>query len=409
MSKFSTFLAMHCILSLTAVVAEDLPLLPQESVPIELSLAPLPEIKPLPEMPFKAFTGKVKGKKVRLRSQPDLESHVIRELSKNELVSVVGEKNDFWAIEPPLGIKAYVFRSYILDNIVEGSRVNVRLQPDLEAPVIGQLNAGERIDGIISALNNKWYEIPVPGSSRFYIAKEFIDHIGGPEVKVQLDKRKQTVEQLLDAALLLSKAELRKSFEEIDLERVSRNYRIILDEYADFPDFAEQAKDSLVLLHESYLQKKIEFLEAKTSAINSEESSLQENEERSSGAEIAQNVDEPTERMKMWEPVEEALYLSWARVNEERPINEFYEEQKLSAVALSGILEAYNSPVKNKPGDFILRDKDLPLAYLYSTSHNLQSLIGKKVRVIAAPRSNNHFAFPAFYVLSVDPIKSPAH
>jgi hypothetical protein len=104
----------------------------------------------------------------------------------------------------------------------------------------------------------------------------------------------------------------------------------------------------------------------------------------------------------MWAPVEEALYLSWMRMNEERPIQEFYEEQKLGSVALSGILEAYTSPVKNRPGDFILRDKDLPVAYLYSTAHNLQSMVGKKVRVIATPRNNNNFAFPAYYVLSVE-------
>jgi hypothetical protein len=398
MSRFSSFVTMFSLLSLTSF-ADDLSTV-QEVIATEISEPIISSV--IPEKPFQAFTGKIKGKKVRLRAQPDLESHVIRELNKNELISVIGEKNEFWAIEPPAGIKAYVFRSYILDNIVEGSRVNVRLHPDLEAPVIGQLNAGDQIDGVISSLNNKWYEISVPTSSHFYVAKEYVDHIGGPEVKAQLDKRKQTVEQLLDAALLLSKAELRKSFEEIDLERLSRNYQSIIQDYTDFPDYVDQAKESLTLLQESYLQKKIAFLESKANAL-SESTASQDNEETVNlPIDIVKNAEEPTERMKMREPVEEALYLSWARINEDRSIDEFYDEQKLNAVALSGILEAYISPVKNKPGDFILRDKDLPLAYLYSTSHNLQSYIGKKIRVIVSPRDNNHFAFPAYYVLSIE-------
>ncbi|MEK7339256.1 MAG: hypothetical protein AABZ92_00910, partial [Verrucomicrobiota bacterium] len=59
------------------------------------------------------------------------------------------------------------------------------------------------------------------------------------------------------------------------------------------------------------------------------------------------------------------------------------------------------SAVKNKPGDFILRDKDIPLAYVYSTVVNLQDLVGKRVSLIATPRPNNNFAFPSYFVLDV--------
>lgn len=396
MSKqLSYVLITASLLSLNNLTANDFT---EENIP--LTAAPTVS---LPEAPFKPFTGKIKGKKVRLRIQPDLDGQVIKELNKNELISIIGEKNEFWAVEPPPETKAYVFRSYILDNVVEGNRVNVRLKPDLEAPIIGHLNAGERIDGVISALNNKWYEIPPPSNSRFYIAKDFIENIGGPEVKAQIDKRKQAVEQLMDAALLLSKSELRKSYEEIDMDRLSRSFKTIVEEYADFPDSTEKAKESLVLLQESYLQKKIAYLEEKATIQDRKEPLEIASETNSpSTEEIAKSSDEPTERMKMWAPIEEGLYLSWMRINEDRTMEDFYEEQRLTSTVLTGILEQYQSPVKNKPGDFILREKDLPVAYLYSTQHNLQSYIGKKIRVIATPRSNNHFAFPAYYVLSVD-------
>jgi hypothetical protein len=378
---------------------------PQETSPPSWETLSALSVMPKPsELPFKPFTGKIKGKRVRLRVQPDLESHVVCELGKNDLISVIGEKSDFWAIEPPTGTKAYIFRSFVLDNVVEGNRVNVRLHPDLEAPVIGHLNSGDRIDGVVSPLNNKWYEIPVPNAARFYIAKEYIEHLGGPEIKERLDRRKQAVQQLFDAATLLSKVELRKPYEEIDIDRLSRSFKAIVEEYGDFPDYVEQAKDTLTSLHESYLQKKISFLESKAhSQPNKEEYiSLATDKFAEEKAVKVLDKEEQTERMRMWEPIEESLYLTWSRLNEDRTIEDFYDDQKLNAVALSGILESYISPVKNKPGDFILRDRDLPIAYLYSTAHNLQSLVGKKVRVLVTPRVNNNFAFPAYYVLSVE-------
>ena len=106
--------------------------------------------------------------------------------------------------------------------------------------------------------------------------------------------------------------------------------------------------------------------------------------------------------MKLWEPIEEALYLSWANINDNKAIRDYYDEQKLASVEIAGIVEPYNTPVKNKPGDFIIRDKDVPVAYVYSTQVNLQSLVGKQVKLIAAPRPNNNFAFPAYYILSAE-------
>ena len=53
-------------------------------------------------------------------------------------------------------------------------------------------------------------------------------------------------------------------------------------------------------------------------------------------------------------------------------------------------------------GDYVLKDKDLTKAYLYSTQINLQDYVGKKVTVLVTPRSNNNFAFPAYFVLSVE-------
>ncbi|MES2345056.1 MAG: SH3 domain-containing protein [Chlamydiota bacterium] len=349
---------------------------------------------------FRPFTGKIKGKKVRMRVHADLESQIIRELDRNELVSVIAEKGEFYAVEPPSGVKAYVFRSFILDNVVEGNRVNVRLEPNLEAPIIGHLNAGDKIDGTISPLNNKWYEIAPPSNVQFFIAKEFVDNIGGLEVKNQMDKRRQTVEQLIEAAALLSKAELRKPFEEIDINRITRNYNTVIKDYVEFNEHVQKAKEALANVQETYLQKRLSYLEER--ATLAQDSSEHDDDREQASEPVLANTDSITDKMKLWDPIEEALFLSWAQFNDEKTMEEYYEEQTLCSMAITGILEAYTAPVKNKPGDFLLKDRDLPVAYVYSSQVNLQNLVGKKVTVLAVPRPNNNFAFPAYYVLSIE-------
>jgi hypothetical protein len=70
--------------------SSPLPTLQQEAIPIaEVIPAPVaPKTQPRvaahkAETPFSPFTGKIKGRKVRLRLRPDLDSRIIKELNKN--------------------------------------------------------------------------------------------------------------------------------------------------------------------------------------------------------------------------------------------------------------------------------------------------------------------------------------
>ncbi len=370
---------------------------------ITTALQPAPQAPaivaaPVIEKSIPSFTGKIKARKVRVRVSPDLESRVITELNKNDLLVVVGEKGDFYSVEAPKGMKAYVFRSFVLDGVIEGNRVNVRLEPSLDAPVIAHLNSGDRIDGTLSTTNNKWYEITPPADAHFYVAKEYVDYVGAPELKAQSDKKRSLAEQLFTSASLLAKTEMQRPFNEIDFAQIKQNYEVILSEYKDFSDLADKAQEALVAIQEEYLEKRIAFLEEKANLkLGAEVDQLATHFETAT-----HSHKQPTDRMNLWQPIEESLFLTWSCRNDERPLDDFYEEQRQNAVVVSGIVEAYTAPVKNKPGDFIIRDKDLPVAYVYSTQINLQDYVGKKVSILATPRENNNFAFPAFFALAVE-------
>lgn len=358
------------------------------------------------QKPFQSFTGKILGNKVRLRTQSDLEGHIVRLLNKNDLLLIVGEVGDFWAVEPPRDIHAFVFRSYVLDNIVEANRVNIRLEPHIDAPVIGQLEKGEKIEGEICSTHHKWLQINPPNRIHFYISKEFIEKAGSPEYLTKMIRRKAEVDHLLQCAYFSAEAESKKLYSDMNPQEAFAQFESIILDYKDFPDHVDQAKSTVAALQENYLNKKIAYLEAKAEGLDPDFTKSKSQEV--SPFKIDPNLwgkrnltDSLNLKMKFWEPIEDSLYLSWSAFHTNKKMNDFYEEQKVNAITLSGVVESYNATVKNKPGDFILRSKDMNIAYLYSTQVNLDDMIGKRVTLLLTPRPNHHFAFPAYYVLDV--------
>jgi hypothetical protein len=108
--------------------------------------------------------------------------------------------------------------------------------------------------------------------------------------------------------------------------------------------------------------------------------------------------------MSNWLPVEENLFKAWSLQTGKRHPQEFYEEQKQQSFVLRGIIDPYTRPIKNKPGDYMLLNtiSKLPVAFLYSTHINLQDYVGHEVSVMVSPRNNNNFAFPAYFVLTLE-------
>jgi uncharacterized protein YgiM (DUF1202 family) len=365
---------------------------------------------------FKPFTGKITTNKVRVRLKPDLESHILRQANKNDLLLIVGEEGDFYAVEPPKETKAYVFRSYILDDIVEANRVNVRLEPHADAPIISQLQAGDKVQSIVCPMNHKWLEIAAPKGTHFYVSKEYIASAGGPEYLANMEKRKSQLDELLNSAYLLAETECKKAYADMHPEVASEQFQSVLKNFSDFPEAVTQAKEGLALLKETYLNKKIAFLESKAELSPEAKQELitkHQEENRNLFVDAPVNIDpslwgkrapkkEMTDAMRPWDALEEALYLSWTAFHSGKKLDDFYAEQKANASILTGKLEPYNPSIKDKPGNYILRNGGSAVAYVYSTHVDLENYAGKIVTITASPRPNNHFAFPAYFVLSVE-------
>ncbi|MFI0435794.1 MAG: SH3 domain-containing protein [Parachlamydiaceae bacterium] len=381
---------------------------------------------------FEAFTGKITKTKVRLRLQPNYEGPVLREMNPDEYVVVLGETDDFYAIQPPDDFRGYVFRTYVLDHIVEADRVNVRLKPDKDATIIGQLKTGDRVEGIQAPDHNKWLEIKLPNKTRFYIAKEYIDRAGDAGFKDRLDKKREAALNLLATTDGMSQAEVQKPFEQISITGIKANYEHIINDYPEFPDTIAKAKASLASIQELYKTKKLHYLEeqsrlststaemnkklsaeleAHKTKINDLQQQVEQRKQISNPVQLnsetyygAKKPNQIPLNMSIWIPVEEKLLNDWAQQTGKQTAQEFYDNQKQQSFFLKGIVDPYTRSVKNKPGDYMLLNPSsrLPVAFLYSTQVNLQHYVGHEVTLLVSPRDNYNFAFPAYFVLSVE-------
>lgn len=356
------------------------------------------------QAPFTPFTGKITKNKVRMRVNPTLDGTIVRELPRDQLVIVLGEEGEFYAIRPPADIKTYVFRTFVLDGVVEGKHVNVRLEPDTDALVVAQLNSGDRIVGEISPINSKWLEIAPPSDVRFYIAKEYVDKIGDPSMMAKIERRRNEVNQLLETAFTVSRAEMQKPYQEVNLDFVHAQLDKIQTEYADFHEQSGRAKALQHELKEGYLNKKVNYLEENQAASNSQEVTAMSFTTEITPETVTEAPKETFVAENKWIPNEIALFNEWMQQNGTGTLADFYNDETAKAITLRGLVEAYSRPIKNKPGDYLLVNpiNKLPIAYLYSTTVDLSKYEEEEVTLKVSPRPNNNFAFPAYYVLSIE-------
>lgn len=285
---------------------------------------------------FEPFTGRIRRNKVRMRIKPDVNSPIVSELPQSVLIAVVGEQDEFYAVRPTEKIKVYVYRTYVLNHTVDVCRINVRLHPSTDAPIVGQLYQGDQIEGRPSSVDDQWIEIDLPDSLAFYVAREFIEKAGPVSLLATMQARE---------------------------EELQRKQRLLAA-----PQDARTALTSHMASHA-----------------------------------LPMLPPDMPESMTVWIPREQHLFNTWHIEHPQEDITAFYAAEALQAITLKGIIQPYTRTVQNKPGNFILihPTENYPVAFLYSTQVDLQPHIGNTLSLLAVPRPNYHFAFPAFFILSI--------
>ncbi len=362
------------------------------------------------------FTGKVSSKGVRLRTSPDLDSHVLRELNQDDYLLIVGEVENFYAVQPNPNTPLYIFRSFVLDGVVEAQNVNVRMGPSLSDPIVARLQSGTTVHGKVCSSNAKWLEISPPENVHFYLAKDYVEKVGGPQIIHNLHAQKESLDELFVSLHIAINEQKQKNYEEMQIQEIERIIEKVRSEYPSFKSDIRKAEELFHGLKEHFLAKKVAFLEKQMHAdvitVNDEPSnkaSSTSSENRSEKLEaVAAQAESPAriettpEAVLKWKNIEYARYLGWTEEHPEQPISDFYNEERLTATRLTGEIAAFECNLSARPGDFLLKQKGLAVAYLYSTLVDLSDLEGKEVSLVVVPRPNNDFAFPTYFVIAAE-------
>lgn len=298
--------------------------------------------------------GVVTSKRVRMRTAAQLDAPVIRELEKGTPLKITGEVGDFYTIIPPFPLKAYVFRTYVLDGKIEGERVNVRLGPSPEAAILTQLSSGHLVNGKPSHLNAKWLEIDLPATTRFYISKDYV--------------------QLVDETAFQQMA---KSFHNVQEASKTSHKEKETAACCETPHTSSAITSHTEALHHAHKADKGPK-DAKTDHIKKAEK-------------VALNV---------WQAKEENLKNQWLLLHAPSTEKDYHDYQASSSKKLKGILEIYIAP-EQAPGNYTLREGSKIIAIVYSDKIDLEAHIGHTIEVKAVERNNHNYAYPAFCVLEV--------
>jgi hypothetical protein len=362
------------------------------SLPTPVAQSPAPKQIRAPKN-LESFTGKVTCSRLRVRLQPSLEGVILEELNQNDMVVATDQVDDFYAIKPDPTRKGYIYRAYVLDNVVEANNVNVRLGPDTHTPILCQMSQGDHVCGTVCPENNKWLVVELPETIRFYVAKDYIVNVGDPGLFKRTQARKQQVAARLDAVDKSIQEELAKSFDDVQLVSYVNDLKTVVAQNQDLPELAGRAQALLKSTQEQYLQLSL----GRTLPAAKEEAA----DSKAIAMAIPETLQRPVS--VSLEQQEEGFVEQALRSGQITNKQAFYSEALKNAQEIVGQLVPYDRPVKNRPGDFMLVDgkTKVPVAYLYSCTIDLRPFAGQVVRLAVSPRPNHHFALPAYAVLEV--------
>jgi hypothetical protein len=359
--------------------------------------------------PYEAFTGKVTGSRLRVRLQPNLDGMIIKEVKQGDLVVVTGEVDDFYVVKPEPECKGYIYRAYVLDNIVEANHVNVRLGPDTNAPILTQVGQGDHITGSICPTNSKWLMVDLPQTVRFYMAKDYIANVGDASLYTRVKMRQQQMSQKLDTIAKNIQNELNHSFADIQLVSYVNDLKTIIAQNNDLPEIADRAQGLMKSMQEKYLQLSLgRPLSTESDVPATPPAPVSQIAMVDAPAASSPDMNAaPIRHLSSFvlEQQEMGVIDQALRSGKAPGKDAFYAEELRHALEIIGQLVPYDRPVKNRPGDFMLVDTKtkVPMAYLYSSTVDLHQFAGQTLRLLVSPRPNHHFALPAYFVLEANP------
>lgn len=151
-----------------------------------------------------AIRGEINGQDINVRTDSTVAAESICAVKKGAHVTLAGESYDWYKIRLPHYAPAYVHKDFVLtaegtnNGKITKDNVNIRLRPDLGAPILGRVHKNETVAVIKSA--GDWYKIEPPETAVGWINKNFVDMI---EAKKPAEEEKKPVQDAMEENIII--------------------------------------------------------------------------------------------------------------------------------------------------------------------------------------------------------------
>ena len=152
-----------------------------------------------------AFTGRVNADQVNIRSDSTINAAVVCKVNKGERVDVLSQAYDWYKIRLPNNAPVFIKKELVEagDNKtgkVLRDNVNLRLSPELSAPILGKVNKDTEIAILEDA--GEWYKIKPLQNTFGWIYVTFVNKVD--EAKIKSDQKAKEAQEAKDkeAAIL---------------------------------------------------------------------------------------------------------------------------------------------------------------------------------------------------------------
>ncbi len=123
-------------------------------------------------MPLSAEQVRVAGTRVNLRAQPGLDAEVVGQVERGEILAQVSRQDDWVEVLPPPHVVFWVHGDFIEDEMVVGSRLNVRSGPGVNYAILATLERGDRV--VQRDAFTDWVSIAPPSDATLWIASDLV-------------------------------------------------------------------------------------------------------------------------------------------------------------------------------------------------------------------------------------------
>lgn len=134
---------------------------------------------PLPPQTNEVVKVKVTGDRVSLRAKPDINSELLDRAMRGEELVLLGETNEWVAVQAPDSLDFWVSGEYVQNGIVVPAKLNIRSGPSQNYSVVYVANQGEPV--ALRGEFNDWIKIAPPTGSRVWISEKYVETIAPPE------------------------------------------------------------------------------------------------------------------------------------------------------------------------------------------------------------------------------------